>query len=314
MRFAVLLVLALASSAQEIPRFKTRVSLVHVDAEVVGPEGRILTGFTRDDFRVLDQGKEQPILHFSAGEEPLDLILLFDISGSMKPQVEQVAVAAREGVQELRDGDRVAIMVFNTQTRLVLPFTRDLSRVQESIRSDILSQRFGGGTLIQSAVSDAAKRFLREPRTERRRAVLIITDDMGMRTQREISVVRELWEADALLTGLIVRAAAYQALNTIGMIMNPSRMAMQAGVRGIAAKTGGDFIPSGDPAAGFQESMRRIRNRYTIYYAMPEAKPKTQRTVRVELAAQAAKQHPKAKVRARTGYLTPDEESATDRF
>jgi VWFA-related protein len=308
-----MLVLALASSAQETPTFKTRVSLVHVDAEVVGPDGRILTGFTKDDFRVLDQGKEQPILHFSAGQEPLDLILLFDISGSMKPQVEGVAAAAREGVQELRDGDRVAIMVFNTQTRLVLPFTRDLARVQESIRSDILSQRFGGGTLIQSAVSDAAKRFMREPRSERRRAVLIITDDMGMRTQREISVVRELWEADALLTGLIVRDGMYQTLNVVSTIMNPSRLAMQAGVRGIAAKTGGDFIPSGDPAAGFQESMRRIRNRYTLYYAMPEAKPKTRRTVRVELTSQAAKQHSKAKVRARTGYFTPDEANSADR-
>jgi hypothetical protein len=144
--------------------------------------------------------------------------------------------------------------------------------------------------------------------------VLIVTDDMGMRTQREISVVRELWEADALLTGLIVRSGPYQTINTIGMIMNPSRIAMQAGVRGIAAKTGGDFIQSGDPAAGFQESMRRIRNRYTIYYAMPEAKPKTQRTVRVELTGQAARQHAKAKVRARTGYITPEEAAAADRF
>jgi VWFA-related protein len=313
MRFTALLLLALASGAQETPTFKTRVSLVHVDAEVVGEDGRIVTGFTKDDFRVLDQGKEQPILHFSSGEDPLDLILLFDISGSMKPKVQEVAAAAREGVQELRQGDRVAIMVFNTHTRLVLPFTNDLERVQQSIRSDILALPFGGGTFIQSAVSDAAKRFLREPRTARRRAVLIITDDMGMRTQRESSVVRELWEADALLSGLIVRAGVYQAVNVVSTIMNPSRIAMQAGVRGIAAKTGGDFIPSGDPAAGFQESMRRIRNRYTIYYAMPEAKPKTQRTVRVELTSQAAKQHSKAKVRARTGYFTPDEGPSADR-
>lgn len=313
MRFAAFLAIVFAAAAQETPTFRSGVSLVHVDAEVAAADGRILTGFTKDDFRILDQGKEQPILHFSSGEDPLDLILLFDISGSMKSKVAEVAAAAREGVQELRQGDRVAIMVFNTHTRLVLPFTNDLERVQQSIRSDILALPFGGGTFIQSAVSDAAKRFLREPRTERRRAVLIITDDMGMRTQRESSVVRELWEADALATGLIVRDGVYQTLNVVSTIMNPSRLALQAGVRGIAAKTGGDFIPSGDPAAGFAESMRRIRNRYTLYYAMPEAKPNTRRTVRVELSSQAAKQHAKARVRARTGYFTPAEVNSADR-
>jgi VWFA-related protein len=305
MRLAALVVLGIAAHAQDSPTFKTAISLVHVDAEVAAEDGRILTGLKKEDFRVLDERKEQPILHFAAGDDELDLILLFDISGSMKPKVQQVAAAAREGVGELRPGDRVAIMVFNTHTRLVLPFTEDLVRVQDSIRRDILSLRFGGGTFIQSAVSDAARRFMREPRTQRRRAVLIITDDYGQRTQRESSVVRDLWEADALLTGLIVRSAAVQTIQTINTIMHPYLIGLQAGVRGIAAKTGGDFIQAGDPAAGFQESMHRIRTRYSLYYGMPEAKPGSRRSIRVELSAEAAKQYPKAKVRARTGYLTP---------
>jgi hypothetical protein len=83
---------------------------------------------------------------------------------------------------------------------------------------------------------------------------------------------------------------------------------MQAGVRGIAEKTGGDFIQAADPAAGFPESMRRIRTRYSLYYPMPEGKPGTRRVLRVELAAATLAKHPNAKVRARTGYLTPNEE------
>jgi len=94
----------LAAFAQETATFRTGVSLVHVDAEVVSADGRILDGFTKDDFRVLDDGKPQPILHFSRGEDPLDLILLFDISGSMRPKTEEVAAAAGEAVRELRDG------------------------------------------------------------------------------------------------------------------------------------------------------------------------------------------------------------------
>ena len=183
------------------------------------------------------------------GKKPLDLILLFDVSGSMRPKVQEVAAAAREGVQELRRGDRVAIMVFNNRARLVMRFTDDLEAVQRSIQQDVLGLRFGGGTFIQSAVSEAARRFLRQPRTERRRAVLIVTDDYGQRTKRESTVVRELWEADALLTGLIVRSKAVQTVRTISTIMHPYLIGLQAGVKGIAEKTGGDFIQAGDAGA-----------------------------------------------------------------
>jgi VWFA-related protein len=227
--------------------------------------------------------------------------------------VQQVASAAHEGVQELRPGDRVAIMTFNTKTRTVLPFTDDMELVQRSIREDILSLHFSGGTLIQNAVFDAAKRFLHEPRTERRRAVLIITDDMGQRTRRESTVVTELWEADALLTGLIVRGGTTYTVQRINRIAHPYLIPMQAGVRGIAEKTGGDFIQASDPAAGFPESMRRIRTRYSLYYPMPEGKPGTRHAVRVELAAACLAKHPNARVRARTGYLTPSEEPSPGR-
>ncbi len=307
MRLAMLLLFgAFPAVSQDAPTFRTGVSLVHADAEVVSRDGRILTGFAKEDFRVLDEGKEQAITHFSAGEEALDLILLFDVSGSMRPKVQAVASAAREGVQELRRGDRVAIMAFNSRSRIVAPFTEDLAAVQRSIQEDVLALRFGGGTFIQSAVSDAAKVIRAEPATGRRRAILVITDNFGQRTRSETSVVRELWEADALLTGLIVRSAAAQTVHTIFTVTHPYMYGMQAGVRGIAEKTGGDFIQADAPSSAFQESMRRIRSRYSIYYGLPAAaKPGSSRTVRVGLTAQAAKRFPDAKVRARTGYTAP---------
>jgi VWFA-related protein len=307
MRLCALPILALTVLGQDSPTFKTGVSLVHMDAEVVAADGRILTGFVKDDFRILDDGKEQPILHFSAGEDPLDLILLFDISGSMRPKTEEVAAAAGDAVQELRPGDRVAIMAFNSRSSVVLPFTDDLDRVQRSIREDILGLRFGGGTLIQRAVSDAAARFRGESRTQRRRAVLIVTDDFGIRTKSDATVIRELWEADALLTALIVRAGKAVAAQTINTVFNPTMLALRSGVRGIAENTGGDYLRAENAGRDFQESMRRIRSRYSIYYATPQAKPGARRTIRVELANTTAKANPKTKIRARTGYVTPAE-------
>jgi VWFA-related protein len=306
MRLSAILGLALwAAFSQDVPTFRTGVALVQVEAEVVAADGRLLTGFKKEDFRVLDEGVEQPIAQFSWDEEPLDLILLFDISGSMRPKVQQVAAAARQGVEELRPGDRVAIMVFNTHTRMVTEFTEDLEAVQRSIQEDVLGLKFGGGTYIQNGVDDAAQRLAKEPRTRRRRAVLIITDDFGQRTRRESTVVRDFWEADALLTGLIVRSAAAHTIHTFNTVTHPYLVSLEVGIKGVAEKTGGDFIQASDPGTAFQESMRRIRQRYSLYYVQPEGKPGSIRTVHVELQGDAAKQNPKARVRARTGYVVP---------
>ena len=292
-------VLLLASAfAQEPPLFRAKVALVRVDAEVTTPDGRILTGFAKDDFRVFDDRKEQPIVHFSAGDEPLDLIILFDVSGSMRPKVQEVAAAAREGVQELRTGDRVSVMVFNSRSTVISAFTEDLEAVQRTIQQDVLNTRFGGATFIQSATQAAARRFMGESHTERRRAVLVITDNYGQRTRNEMTVVRDYWEADALLTALVVRSAAVETLNTVGIIMNPARLALQVGVKGIAERTGGDFIRADNAGTSFQEAMRRIRTRYSLYYPLPDAKPGSHRSIRVEL-----KRDSKSRVRARTGYI-----------
>jgi VWFA-related protein len=306
MRGGTILGLAVcAAFCQEPPTFRTGVALVQVEAEITAADGRLLTGFTKDDFRILDDGVEQPIVQFAWDEEPLDLILLFDISGSMRPKVQEVASAAREGVQELRTGDRVAVMVFNTRSRMVSEFTEDLEAVQRTIQQDVLALKFGGGTYIQSAVDDAALRFAKERRTRRRRAVLIVTDDFGQRTRREGTVVRDFWEADALLTGLIVRSAAAHTLHTFNTVTHPYLVSLEVGIKGVTEKTGGDFIQAGDAGAAFQESMRRIRRRYSLYYVQPEGHPGSTRSIRVELQGEAARQNPKARVRARTGYIVP---------
>ncbi len=298
------LALSTVAAAQTTPTFRADVRLVHADAEVV-EDGRILTGFTKDDFRILDEGKPQPIVQFSAGEQALDLILLFDISGSMKLIVRQVAAASQQALRELREGDRVSVRVFNNRSREIAPFTSDLEAVRKTIEQDVLGLRFGGGTLIQAAAQAAALRFRGEPPSERRRAVLIITDNIGIRTRSEKAVVRDFWEADALLSGLLISNRGASTRRNVTLALSPWMIPMMAGMKGIAEKTGGDSITTNDPGAAFTESMRRIRSRYSLYYAQPEAKPGAMRTLHIELSGDAAKQHPKARVRARTGYVVP---------
>lgn len=228
-----------ACLAQETPVFRTGVSLVRVDLEVTDGT-RMLAGFGKDDFRVLDNGAAQKILHFSQDEEPLDVILLFDISGSMRPNVGRVAAASKAALAELKPGDRVAVMVFHSRSRLIAPFTDDLEAVERTVREEVMGLRFGGGTAILAAVDDAALYFLTERRSRRRRAVVIFTGDIGRKTRNEKKVIEHFWEADALLSGLIIRSKLASAMRIYGRVTAPYRALLEAGMGGVAQKTGGD--------------------------------------------------------------------------
>ena len=295
---------AVLCCAQEPPAFRTGVSLVHVDAEVTDGTGP-LSGFHKEDFLITDNRVPQHILYFSQDVEPLDLILLFDISGSMRPKIEKVASSSRKALAELRAGDRVAVMTFHGSSTLVAPFTDDLSAVARTINNDVVGGRFGGGTRLLAGVDDAADYFLREPRTERRRAVLILTDNYGQRSRRASTVVHHLWEADALLSGLIIRSPGETAVRTAMLVSSPLTILIQEGMAGVAEKTGGDTIKADDPGDALRDTMRRIRLRYSLYYAMPPGNPGEQRQVKVDLSPEALSRYPTGRVRARKGYLIP---------
>jgi VWFA-related protein len=299
--FALELLLSLIL-LQEVPTFRSDVSLVRLDAEVT--DGiRTLHGFRKEDFVVKDNGQPRQVLYFSQDEVPLDVILLFDISGSMRPNVERVAASANSALAELRSGDRVAIMTFHRVSRIVAPFTENLNDVERAINERVVGGRFGGGTRLLAGVDDAAKYFLEQPRNERRRAVVILTDDYGQRSRKSSTVIHHLWEADASLSGLIIRHAGEQALNTVTMAMNPLLLALREGMEGVADKTGGDTLKGRNAGEDFREMMRRIRQRYSLYYAMPQGKTGEQRMVRVELSGEALSRYPNARVRAPKGYV-----------
>src|SRR3954452_17469305 len=105
-------VLVVTGRAQDGATFRLDVSLVHVDAEVLTKDGRIVSGLGIEDFRVFDDGREQKLVSVASEQQPLDLILLFDISASMRPRIQRVAQAARQAAALLRKGDWVAIMCF----------------------------------------------------------------------------------------------------------------------------------------------------------------------------------------------------------
>lgn len=291
-----------AHAQQDIATFRAEVALVHVDAEVRGKDGRIIDGLTQGDFRVFDERQEQRLVAFAAEQQPLDVILLVDTSSSMRSKIQRLAAVAYQGMQELKPGDRVAVMTFSETTKLVSEFTADLDSVERRING-ILSLRFDGLTYIRQALDDAASYFLRDAQKQRRRAILIVTDNLGIKTRKEMSVVRSLWEADAVLCGLTVRDRGYPVRRAIVAVVAPYALAKVGGIDPIAQKTGGDVVQSEDPGLRFPEMMRRIRARYSLYYPLPEAKLESVRSIRVELSPAAQGRFPDARVYARSGYI-----------
>ena len=278
---ALLLIGATIASAQ----FRAGVSLVRVDAEVVDANGHIVEGLKKDDFRVLDEGMPQTLVSFNFAEDPLDLILLFDVSGGMKNKILSIVRATELGFNELRHGDRVSVRAFSTYSSEYLPFNDDMQEVNVAILTRVLSMGFGGGSKFEPAADEAALRFRQEGKTKRKRAVLAITGKPGAREPNEDGIVRDFWGSDAVLSELL---------------LGPT------GMNAVVDKTGGITIATtGIPGDAFRDSVHYLRSGYAMYYAQPEAGAGTLRRVEVQLTDDAARRFPGVSVHARAGYVTP---------
>jgi VWFA-related protein len=282
---------------QDQATFRSDVALVRIDADVrtaISP----VNDLHRDSFRITDNGIDQSILYLAHDEQPLDVILLFDSSNSMRRVVARVAEAAHIAMGELRPGDRVAIMAFDRTTDLIEDFTGDFAVAERTISGKVRQRKTHCCSPIQAAVGAAARQFLKQHAlnregSNRRRAIVVITDDQG--TSVRPSALRDLQEADAVVLGVIVSRGP-----RIGLLAFWYR-----GIRDFATKTGGDMMNTRDAAEGVREALNRLRMRYSLYYALPRCMPGEERMVQVKLASKAAAEHPGAIVRARTGYFAP---------
>jgi VWFA-related protein len=295
-------------SAKEEPVtiFRAEVSLVKVDFEVADRAGGAAPGFTKDDFVVFDENQPQPIVHFERQSVPLDLLLLLDISGSMRRSLEDVAAASRAALSQLHPGDRVALMLFSREAKVAQPFTEDFSATQYKILDSIYKQNLGNGTLINESLIAAAGYMKQEP-VRGRRAILIVTDNEGLNYKSpDAEVVRAMFAADTVLNAIVVRKGSRPpAVRTTGYT-NPDFAPPD--VYRISQQTGGAAVDGiGKVGDVFQRMVESIRARYFIQYAAPPAELEGKfRHIRVDLTPAARRLHPDAVIHAREGYYASD--------
>jgi VWFA-related protein len=293
-----------AAAAPQEPTFSSSVTLIRVDAEVL-QDDRMIEGLTAQDFEVLDNGQPQPVRNLSRDLEPLDIVLLFDISGSMEWVAKKVATAAERALAALQPGDRAAVMTFHTWQDLVEPLTGEMPHIVEAVRLKVLRSRFGGGTHLTAAAGEAVK-ILAAAEGGRRRAVIALTDNRGTASRREDRVLNEFWEADALLCGIITVQDPRQFAEWKSRQIGPQLAVPEQGLGNLILQTGGAAITTDEPGHALEDMLRRLRSRYTLYYSMPaSAQPGKARKTQVRLRGAAAQRHPNAQIRARGGYLAP---------
>jgi hypothetical protein len=184
--------------------FRSDTALVRLDVQVLDRDSRAISGLDREAFVLREQGHVRAIKNFVREEMPIDLLFLIDVSGSMRTHVERMAAAAHESLPALRKDDRVAVMVFDRQSRLRMPLRQGSGEALKEFDHLLRSESFNGGTDITRAMLDGAQFMKRQGRKEARRAIVLLTDDETEFDADEERVVQALNNADTVMSVLLV--------------------------------------------------------------------------------------------------------------
>jgi len=324
--------------------FHSDVSLVRVDTQVVDASNRAIIHLHAGDFVVREDGRVAPIRNFAAENMPIDVLFLLDVSGSMRPHVQRIADAAGQALTELGKDDRMGIMVFDRSTRVRLAFNSSHQDVQHEFDRLLREERFNGGTDITRAMLDAAAYIRREGRRDARRAIVILTDDQTEFDRDDAGVGQALARADAVMCALIAPNAMPYGGNRgggqrrggwgggqgsggpLGGIIFPGGGGgnrypggggggggdrhQSAGTAEIARDSGGDSMSVNDSSA-LEDTLERLRQRYTLYFSLPDGvQPGQERNIEVDLAPEARRRFSDAEVRYRRAYMSPSNRDA----
>jgi VWFA-related protein len=170
-------------------------TLVTLPVSVTDRDGRYIPNLRKEDFRLWEDGVEQNVAFFASVDKPFSVVLMLDTSGSTRFRLEDIQDAAVTFVNQLRQDDRVMVVSFDDEVRVLSEFTNDRYRLRDAIRRT----RPGNGTKLYDAVDLVMNQRLN--RVEGRKAIVLFTDgvDTTSRHASFASNVRDAEELDALV-------------------------------------------------------------------------------------------------------------------
>ncbi len=112
---------------------KTNKKLVSVPVTVSDREGRYISDLKKKDFTIYQDGIKQNIAFFATEDEPLNIALLLDTSGSTQNSLEKIKDAAEDFIELLNPNDQCQIVTFDSQVNILSPFTSDNKTLKNSL-------------------------------------------------------------------------------------------------------------------------------------------------------------------------------------
>jgi VWFA-related protein len=280
---------ALANAQQAT--FSTGVNVVNVLVTVRDKQGQLVKGLAKNDFKLEEDGRTQPIRYFSPqADQPLMLGLLIDVSGSQRTVLAEQRRASQQFIdQVLRPQDRAFFVRFDRRIELL----DNLSQLEIDPKES--SAR---GTALYDAIVSAARGLADQPG---RKALIVLSDGYDTSSSAPLSAAVETAQrADALIYSIRfldrdVFAFQVPASQGGSPVPREGRKALER----IARETGGSYF---DLAAA--ETLEKIysriedelRNQYSLGFTPVNPRP-GYRKIRVSVKRKGVT------VQARDGYF-----------
>jgi VWFA-related protein len=280
--------------------------LVTVNVSVVDrAQGRGLTGLRQEDFTLQEDGVEQSIEHFEAASAPFDLLLLIDLSGSTGRVTDLIRAAAVSFIDAARPQDRIAVITFASETRVVSPLTTDRDRLRAAVRA---MEPPKGDTRLYDAGAFALEWMDREASRQRRRAVVLLSDGLdstmpnvtGTGSRLTFEELRDRVQEFEGLFYSIWTSTEYEALSPLDIQPETFDLAADR-MEALADTGGGDFYDVEkleDLAGAYARVVEALGTVYSLSYRPTNrVRDGRFRTIRVRLP-----RHPQAVARGKRGY------------
>ena len=277
--FATCVLGAFGSAAQQQPVFRGTTDAVHVFVTVMDRDGRLVPTLTRDAFEIRDEGAPQAITLFDNTPQPIRLIVLLDVSGSMEGNLPLLRAAAEQLFARLRPDDVVRVGTFGHEIAISPSFTRDLDQLRKALPDAIASD---APTPLWRAMDKALDAFGDE-RTERP-VILVLSDgkDSGPigfspTFVSQAGVIDRAREDDVMVYAVGMRSRGTRPMppgigrGGLGAMLTADLP--DPGLARVAQETGGGYteIRAGeDLGAAFARVADELHGQYLIGFAPPK--------------------------------------------
>jgi Ca-activated chloride channel family protein len=291
------------------PVFRGIGDAVRIFATVTDRDGRLVTTLTRDDFEVRDEGAPQPITLFDSSPQPIRLVVMLDVSGSMEGNLPLLRAAADQLFRRLLPQDAARVGTFGREVTISPSFTRDAAALGASLPQGIAPD---APTPLWRAVDEAIGAF--DDESDARRVVLVLSDgkDSGpisfrQRFVSQVEVIERARDQDVMIYAIGMRsrgrANARPGLGPGGLQAMMTADLPDPGLARVAEETGGGYAEirfGQDLAAAFAQIADELHSQYLIGFVPPKRDGKVHR---VELRVSTRGLTP----RARKSYVAPSD-------